>query len=95
MATDDVHIDDRKESRKMGIGDSALGDGNEGLMEEFRAWDSLSDEAWEAVENTFTVEARVEDISEEYAEALATRLAAMGLTVWIKALDITPEQGES
>jgi len=32
----------------------------------------------------FTIEARVEGVGEEYAEALAVRLAAMGMTVWIK-----------
>jgi hypothetical protein len=32
----------------------------------------------------FTVEARAKGVGEEYAEALAVRLAAMGMTVWIK-----------
>jgi hypothetical protein len=35
----------------------------------------------------FTVEARVEGVSEDYAEVLAARLAALGLTVWIKGGD--------
>lgn len=37
----------------------------------------------EAAVGTFTVEARVEGVGEAFAEALAVRLAAMGLTVWI------------
>jgi hypothetical protein len=36
---------------------------------------------------TFTVEARVKGVSEDYADALAVKLAALGLTVWIRGSD--------
>lgn len=38
----------------------------------------------QAAVGRFTVEAHVEGVSEDYAEALAVRLAAMGMTVWIR-----------
>lgn len=55
---------------------------------------TVNHESAESKLSNFTVEARVKGVSEEYAEALAVRLAALGLTAWIKQLDITPEQGE-
>lgn len=43
-----------------------------------------NEESGQAAVGGFTVEARAEGVSEDYAEALAVKLAALGLTVWIK-----------